>query len=957
MRIIPVFRTALVPIKLLFGFDAFISYSRRDGTDYAESLTVELGKSISPRADLQETAPGGTLPFSLRVSVALSKVLVIVATSEAMASIHVAEEIQLFLRWSNGAIIPIEFSLPTESAVWWAHVAGITRIHEEAAVEASRIPSLKVVRRIVNSVGFWRLRRLQSLAALAFTGTFLLLSLFSYRADRSRRAADIDLNAATLEAEHQRNLAKRAGAESERQTAEARRQHLEAEQQQRIATSRRLAAESESRFGDSEELIERSAQLALHAVRLNWSIDTDAALRSSFGALSMPVWKMPDVVGGHQGFAAVRAGAFSSDLDYMAVAGDDNVLHVISLANRREVLRKAYKREIFSLTFSPNRSYLAVRSCAEVGINGCQGDGYQVIDLRTNQALPWVNQQRNGLDFETDSSRIIAADQDRVISNHLPDMGAEASVDLHDVNLLRLGPDGNVLVATDHSTGIATVWPDGLKPTQDDEHRPRILSRTFPLGGSPESLAISPDSQRIAVAVQRGTSIGSLVRIFDLDGEVISSSVVDNGVYHLTFDPTGTYVAGAAQFAPGHPQSTVHVWEVDSGRDVVRLSLNERVVALAISPSKACIMLLGETGRVICWHAGTSSTTEIITAASITSLRFSRDENHIEIRSDNGSETGGLHLPNTFELRSLADGRLIERTIDGSTFGWFSRDEDRIVIEEMNRKNPALQVRRTITGEVVREFREPFPHIDGNVRLFAYEREGIVYIDEIDGRRVARIRVGSAKGKEASPTLSGNGHLVGLSTADGYRVWSVQTGQLVGRLAWPRLTNLNSPVFTEDDRFALTSKYTQYQDAQDLCVWELAGKRHACFNAGELTTYALSPDSRYIAITLRNERVSIIDLASLTKICEVAHQRGVGALAFSDDSRYLATAGQDSTIRVWGAPDFRPVSRIPVNQPVYRLAWSPTGRYLAAAIPVRLRSSHSRRRSLLTGSAKAWRRI
>lgn len=95
-------RAVLLPLKLLFSFDVLISYSRRDGTGYAEALERELGRSIAPRMDIQESKPDPSIPLSLHITIALSKVLVVLSTPEASESIPVRLEIQTLIKRSRG---------------------------------------------------------------------------------------------------------------------------------------------------------------------------------------------------------------------------------------------------------------------------------------------------------------------------------------------------------------------------------------------------------------------------------------------------------------------------------------------------------------------------------------------------------------------------------------------------------------------------------------------------------------------------------------------------------------------------------------------------------------------------------------------------------------------------------------------------------------------------------------
>jgi hypothetical protein len=99
-------------------------------------------------------------------STVLSEVLVVINTERAAESQHVSAEVGAFLAWSGGPIIPIEVSCAVENALWWKHAAGISRIKEAEGLATtgtdSIAPSARVVQRVVNSVGFRRLSRRQS---------------------------------------------------------------------------------------------------------------------------------------------------------------------------------------------------------------------------------------------------------------------------------------------------------------------------------------------------------------------------------------------------------------------------------------------------------------------------------------------------------------------------------------------------------------------------------------------------------------------------------------------------------------------------------------------------------------------------------------------------------------------------------------------------------------------------
>jgi hypothetical protein len=175
-----VVRWLLRPVRLLFGFDVFISYARKDGERHLNELRERLPRAISVRCDLQGAGNEATLTWRLYTAILLSRVLAIVGTAAAATSVHVAAEVRFFRDFNDGPAIPIEAGWPVSEAEWRKLAAGPAPVRLEEAAG-----------RILDCVGFWRRgRRLQLAASI----TAVILAVLGFQVWRtSERASAVGL--------------------------------------------------------------------------------------------------------------------------------------------------------------------------------------------------------------------------------------------------------------------------------------------------------------------------------------------------------------------------------------------------------------------------------------------------------------------------------------------------------------------------------------------------------------------------------------------------------------------------------------------------------------------------------------------------------------------------------------------------------------------------------------------
>ncbi|MEK6301016.1 MAG: TIR domain-containing protein [Acidobacteriota bacterium] len=96
--------------KVLFRYDVFISYARRDGKEYALKLRDQLrALDFSCFLDYDELPAGNSLNKTLKKAIRKSATLVVVGTERAIKSRYVELEIAEFAKTTR-AIIPIDIA-------------------------------------------------------------------------------------------------------------------------------------------------------------------------------------------------------------------------------------------------------------------------------------------------------------------------------------------------------------------------------------------------------------------------------------------------------------------------------------------------------------------------------------------------------------------------------------------------------------------------------------------------------------------------------------------------------------------------------------------------------------------------------------------------------------------------------------------------------------------------------
>lgn len=409
-------------LKLLFGDDIFISYSRRDGARYAAALADALskpGKDFSCFLDQWGASADTTLSRPVTRALKRSSVLVLVGTPGAVASPMVRREIEMFsedtrLR-SHRPVLPINIDGALND-VAWPELTGLHRIVETDAAQRDGVPSDAVIRIIENSHVYTKRSqrtRWLSIGALVLLVASAAASVFAgcetRRANTETRAAQTQAEIARsnkAEADRQAEAARGNKAEADRQTVKAQESAKEAQRQELVAAEKAREAERQAAAARESAKTARSQELAARARSLAQS-DPEAALRTAVEAvrvkptveaeraLRRALVRFPDqrVLRGHRD--AIIATIFSPDDRFVVTTSFDGTAKVWETGTGRLVRTLRDDRSpIVSAAISPNGKYLVVSGMTmqAMGISIGAGDTgehkmTQITNLGTGEIL------------------------------------------------------------------------------------------------------------------------------------------------------------------------------------------------------------------------------------------------------------------------------------------------------------------------------------------------------------------------------------------------------------------------------------------------------------------------------------------------------------------------------------------------------------------------------------------
>jgi len=326
---------------------------------------------------------------------------------------------------------------------------------------------------------------------------------------------------------------------------------------------------------------------------------------------------------------AVFSAAWSGDGRKLASGGVDQTVKIWDAATGKETFTTARNEEVFSVSWNPDATCLAVSSSLTTTVVDAAA-GKELLSLDQGASVDW---SPNGNWLATGGYARKVRIRDRVSGADIVTLGRHNSA----VTCVAWSPDGARLASCSRGVGTIKVWevqsgaelvsfrghagavvavswrPDGkqvasagadgtIKTWEVDRGDPSLITRATP--SEIQSMAWSPDSRQLATGEFDG-----LVHIWDTVtfGEPITIHVHTQVVWSVVWNPTGT------RLATGDEGGHIKVWEPANGREVwsrqpqtSALRSAKIVRALAWSPDGKQIASAG-FGHCAIWDAETAA--------------------------------------------------------------------------------------------------------------------------------------------------------------------------------------------------------------------------------------------------------------------------------------------------------------------------------------------------------------
>jgi WD40 repeat protein len=852
--------------KYLFGDDIFISYSRGDGINYAPGLANELAKQdFSCFLDQWGTPPGEDLPRPLKRALARSRVLVLIGSDRAAASIAVSKEITEFVR-KNRPIIPIDFEGALPKASWYPLIKGLALTPETRQALEHGTPSPQVISRIEKTFKF---TRRNNRVRRTFLATALLLFLFlcasvyasvyarqqqrtaeaaavvardnarkaeEQRAIAESRAADLKAQTAELEKRtadlhKQEQIAQQNADKAQQQTeiaqskaAEAKHQQAIAEERQQTAHARELASNAMSQLSSDPEL---GLLIANEAVKVKLTPESEDALRQSLAGSRLRL-----TYRGHTNW--IYFAKFSPDGKYFLSASEDQTIRVWETSTGRTLITQP--RDPLSLVgFSPDSKLVAVSVDREVGIWEI-ASGRSVSTLKGHDHL-------STLTFTPDSKHVVTVDSIEINSG------------------TRITTDGFTVQVHEISTGQKTadlqlkglygekgLFGDGLTALRDDGGYFAATNRdgavqvwevnsgqsvaTLPLHSGCIGLQFSPDHKLLAAIKDKVVEVYDVAsgrRVASLEARTKFEPII-NGFGGVVFSPDGKLV-----LAPDAEKGIAQVWEANTGRAIaVLLGHTRPVFSASFSPNGQYVVTASADTTARVWEVSTG-------------------ESVAELRGHRGMVMGSEFSP---------DGKFV------------------------------------LTGSY-----------DGTARLWEWGIDTKRNFVELEGhtREVTTVAF-SPDGKLAMTTS--HDHTV--------RVWEVSSGRCLAVLQG-HTDFINTAAFSPDSRLVVTASYDKTAR-----VWEAnSGRTIAVLqgHTGHVYSAAFSPDNSSI-VTASEDKTARVWAANSGRglVVLTGHTGVVTSAEFTPDGKLIMTHSTamesnkgDDTTRLWAVDTGRGLTVLPNN--------------------------------------------
>jgi WD40 repeat protein len=444
---------------------------------------------------------------------------------------------------------------------------------------------------------------------------------------------------------------------------------------------------------------------------------------------------------------------------------------------------------------------------------------------------------------------------------------------------------------------------------------PRPITRLAPRGDL-TARALSPDGRFLVIATR-----DSNLEVWDVSsGRQLLRLFAEAGVKYVVFSQD------AHCFATVGTDSTVRVWETNSGRQVARLSNGSNVNSVMLSRDARYLVTTSGEGIAWAWEVATNSALgRLVHEGLIRAVTFSSDGRYLATASVDGTarvwETigGGREVARLNHERSVS---ALAFSPDGLYLATASDDCD----VRLWLWRPGSSSRPTLLSHEYPVNALTF-NPDGRYLATTSADRTVGVWETENGYQLICLphkdvdyNVGDYISNIA---FSPDGRYLATASESGSTgMWEIITGRLTHK------RRVSAVAFSPDGRYLATGSGDGI-----VGLWEtLAGRQPVrLVHKRSVNDLAFSPDGRYLATASDDKTAQVCEIASGRLLFSLSHNDTVNAVAFSPDGRYLATASSDTNACLWEMTTGRHIAYLPHKLIVNKVVFSPDGHYLATA--------------------------
>jgi WD40 repeat protein len=397
----------------------------------------------------------------------------------------------------------------------------------------------------------------------------------------------------------------------------------------------------------------------------------------------------------------------------------------------------------------------------------------------------------------------------------------------------------------------------------------------------------------------------------------------DGIVNTALFSPDGNFIITASW------DRTARLWEVASGKEVAVLrGHDDDVFTAQFSPDGKYIITASGDHTVRLWEVASRKELLVLRGHDrfITTAQFSSDEKAIITAS----------YDKTVRVWEVASGKEVAvlRGHNGPvTSAQFSPDGKSIITVSYDN---TIRLWKAPLHKKLTTLREHNKHVtttqfspNGKSTIIPSE-DSTARVWEISSSKEVTVLRGH-KGNVYSAKFSPDGKsIITVSSDKTTRLWEVASGMEVAVLRGHD-GPVNSAQFSSDGEFIVTAS-----DDSTARVWEVtSGKELAVLRGhnGPVTTAQFSPDGKSIITVSYDNTIRLWKAPSHKELTILqGHNGPVTTAQFSPDGKYIITASEDSTARVWEITSGKELAVLRGhNGPVTSAQFSPDGKFIVTA--------------------------